>query len=385
MNTGTMLERKAAAEAILNAAQAAGRALTPAEDAQIAVAIQTGRLANAFSSRGRVNPAAYLNPVVGAVKSILNRQPLPSDVQLTPDGGIVIPSMPRADISETSFGSGVIPLPEIARTEAVVAVPSLDRAGATFLGGEAGGDIPFGDAALSQGVVFVVPSDTPPTQEAEGSGASGSNDSHVYAVRTGVPPIWDDQNKVDITFFQDAQPVTQAGLIANLIANLKYSIDATFVSTLITDVAAVNAIGSYGDLYTAALEAIAGVHSYFNDGSCCWVGGRAARKAFANVRNSFNQPIFAPASSPSQMDSLLGYPFILSEQAGSDCLFGNFRAGATIVRTGVYLQILRELYAESNQFGLKVLARAAMKSYPSVVPAGKPQPLSVIHTAEASS
>lgn len=385
MNAGTLIEKRNAALArtqeLIATAKAANRKLTTEEDVRFANDLKEAAVLNAALSGNSLpvkqNRLSALLPLARAVSALLGGKSV-EGVERTPDGGLWTPKISN-DISESSDGTSLIPLPAIERTEAVVSLPSLRRAGATYLGG----DIPFGDPVYSRGVAFVTPGSAPSTYS-EGSGPSASNDPTIYPDRV-TPAYYADLQKISIQFYQDLPTISQAGLLQAMLNNLLYSIDAGFISTLLSDTPSVNPPSSYSDLYEAALNAIAAIHSYFMDGSAVWVGGRQARRAFLNVRDMYGRPIFQPASTPGETESLLGYPWIMSEAAGASAIFGNFRAGVTAVSTGTWLQVLKELYAESNEFGLKVHCRAGMKCYGSVIGSGKPQPLCVINTNEASS
>ncbi len=385
MNAGTLLKRRADAiglAASLHASiKAESRDFTTDERAQYDRALmEIGSVGAALNfgtvdqpGRTRNHVSAYL-PLAGAISDDLAHRPVRSGVERTPDGGLWAPREIRADVSEAGEGAGIMPFPAVERIEAPVALPSLRRAGAMSLGGE----IPFGDALYSRGGAFVTPGPAA-IAYAEGTSVTGSHEGTIYPCRV-VPEYFSNQFKVGIPFYQDLQPIVQAGLLRAMIDSLLFSIDAAWVATLITAIPLVNPLDSYSDLYSAALAAIADIHSYFvNNGTCCWVGGRQARKAFLDVRNSIGSPIFEPASTTGEVESLLGFPWFTSEAAGPVAIFGNFR-DVLILETGTWLQILRELYAEQGQFGLKVHCRAGMKSYPEVVPAGKPQPLSLVDT-----
>lgn len=288
-----------------------------------------------------------------------------------------------ADLSVTTDGSGVIPTPMLDWTLAVTpGARTLQAAGATFLGA-GDGDIPWGSPVFERGVAFVTPSaDVSPFSE--GDGPTNSDDPNIYPIRI-TAAYYAQLNKISIPFFQDASGVVQTGVVTSLIANILYSVNKAMVANLVSSIPHVVSVPEYADLYAAALGLIASVHSFFLNDQCVFMGGRAAKMAFLNTRDQFGRPVFTPATTIGQGESLLGYKWITDETLDSKVIFGNFGKGAICVQTGIWLQLLMELYAESGEFAFKTHCRAGSTYYGSVVPAAKPQPLVMLDTQFASS
>lgn len=99
---------------------------------------------------------------------------------------------------------------------------------------------------------------------------------------------------------------------------------------------------------------------YHNGAS--WIGHRDLAKMLAKIKDGEGRYIWQGSVVTGQPDTLLGAPFYMSEYAPNTfttgkyvAVYGNFRAGYWICdANAIRVQVLRELYATSNQIGYLV-------------------------------
>ncbi len=90
-----------------------------------------------------------------------------------------------------------------------------------------------------------------------------------------------------------------------------------------------------------------------------WVGHRTLAKMLAKIKDGEGQYVWQGSVINGQPDNLLGAPFYMSEYAPNTfttglyvAVYGNFKQGYWIVDANeIYVQVLRELYAATNQIG----------------------------------
>lgn len=93
-----------------------------------------------------------------------------------------------------------------------------------------------------------------------------------------------------------------------------------------------------------------------------WIASRDFAKMIAKIKDGEGQYIWQPSVVAGQPDRLLGHPIYLSEYAPKTfttglyvAVFGDFRNGYMIADgEGIGIQVLRELYAVTNQIGYLV-------------------------------
>jgi HK97 family phage major capsid protein len=202
--------------------------------------------------------------------------------------------------------------------------------------------------------VPIIVAGTDPSTYGEGAGPTNDEPANVYVAQLKNSAKYAFLCKITEEAAQDIDGIVSV-LSQEGIRRIYNKVTKATTAALITALGTANAfITREMDNLEDLLTLIAAIPPYFAGPDNVWMGSRATLALLRNTRDLQNRPLFDP-----QTGSLLSYRFIVNDYVPSGkLLFGNFRNGVYLRRSGIALQQLLEAYKEAGKNGLRFMQRA---------------------------
>jgi HK97 family phage major capsid protein len=152
-------------------------------------------------------------------------------------------------------------------------------------------------------------------------------------------------------------------ITAELLAGLANSQTAAYSTALVAALEG-NAscyVAPGSDALSTLLGVLAAIPIRFALPTNKWMLSRANLKVIKNTRDGFDRPLI-----PTSDTQILGYDYVLNDNLTRAVVFGSWRDGAYIRKTGLWLMRLIEAYASAGEIGIRATQWSDSKYIASV-------------------